>query len=109
MSGKGRSQHDDTRPDLRECEADPVREVVRGPDPRSYGQRNRQRSISRRRMEHRTDIPGRVRQEKPMKSIEELAKAIGWIAGIITGVLIANYIIFPALLGGTLSEVVQAL
>ena len=41
--------------------------------------------------------------------MEELAKVIGWIAGIITGVLIANYIIFPALLGGTLSEVAQAL
>ena len=43
----------------------------------------------------------------------EQSKAAGIIAGFITGALcgaaIANYIIFPAMLGGTITEVLQML
>ena len=47
------------------------------------------------------------------KGSEAMEKILGTSAGILTGIiagwLIANYIIFPILLGDTLIEVLQAL
>ena len=40
---------------------------------------------------------------------KELGTITGLVVGIIAGWLIANNVIFPILLGGTLTEVLQAL
>lgn len=45
--------------------------------------------------------------ESQMEKI--LGKGFGTLTGFVMGALIANYIIFPFLLGGTIGEVLQAL
>ena len=44
-----------------------------------------------------------------MINAERTGSITGIIAGLVSGYLIANYLIFPALLGGTITEVLQAL